>query len=78
VIALVERIREPKVATPDHRHFRTVRPTHVPALRLTAQFLPRLRPDDLLVGETVADRLSRENLGEPLPGVVSEAFRATD
>jgi hypothetical protein len=29
VIALVERIREPKVATLDHRHFRTVRPTHV-------------------------------------------------
>lgn len=34
VIALAERLAEPKVATLDHRHFTTVRPRHVPALRL--------------------------------------------
>lgn len=34
VIALVERLGEPKVATLDQRHFRTVRPAHVDALRL--------------------------------------------
>jgi predicted nucleic acid-binding protein len=34
VIALAERLDEPKVATLDHRHFGTVRPAHVPALRL--------------------------------------------
>jgi hypothetical protein len=34
VIALVERLREPKVATLDHRHFGTVRPSHVEALTL--------------------------------------------
>jgi predicted nucleic acid-binding protein len=34
VIALVERLNEPKVATLDHRHFGTVRPAHVDALRL--------------------------------------------
>jgi uncharacterized protein len=34
VIALVERLGEPKVATLDHRHFGAVRPQHVQALRL--------------------------------------------
>lgn len=34
VLALVERLTEPKLATLDHRHFRTFRPTHVDALRL--------------------------------------------
>jgi uncharacterized protein len=34
VIALAERLREPKVATLDHRHYGTVRPSHVPAFEL--------------------------------------------
>ena len=34
VIALAERLGETKVATLDHRHFRTVRPTHVAALEI--------------------------------------------
>lgn len=34
VLALVERLGEPKVATLDHRHFATMRPSHVEALRL--------------------------------------------
>jgi predicted nucleic acid-binding protein len=34
VVALAERLREPKVATLDHRHFATVRPSHAPALDL--------------------------------------------
>jgi uncharacterized protein len=34
VVALVERLEEPKVASLDQRHFRTVRPTHVTALEL--------------------------------------------
>ena len=34
VIALAERLDEPKIATLDHRHFATVRPAHVPALLL--------------------------------------------
>lgn len=34
VIALAERLGEPKVATLDHRHFGVVRPRHVEALRL--------------------------------------------
>ena len=34
VIALTERLQEPKVATLDHRHFRAVRPEHVEALEL--------------------------------------------
>jgi uncharacterized protein len=34
VIALAERLREPKVATLDRRHFGAVRPSHVDALRL--------------------------------------------
>jgi uncharacterized protein len=34
VIALAERFDEPKVATLDERHFRVVRPRHVPALEL--------------------------------------------
>lgn len=37
VIALAERLGEPKVATLDQRHFRAVRPAHVEALQL----LPR-------------------------------------
>jgi predicted nucleic acid-binding protein len=34
VLALTERLREPKLATLDRRHFGIVRPRHVPALRL--------------------------------------------
>ena len=34
VIALAERLDEPKLATLDQRHFRTVRPAHVPAFEL--------------------------------------------
>lgn len=34
IVALAERLDEPKVATLDHRHFTTVRPAHVESLRL--------------------------------------------
>ena len=34
VLAIVERLNEPKLATLDHRHFRVLRPRHVDALRL--------------------------------------------
>lgn len=34
IVALAERLAEPKVATLDERHFRVVRPRHVPALEL--------------------------------------------
>jgi predicted nucleic acid-binding protein len=34
VLAIVERLGEPKVATLDHRHFATMRPNHVEALAL--------------------------------------------
>ncbi len=34
VVALAERLEEPKVATLDHRHFSVVRPRHVDALQL--------------------------------------------
>ena len=34
VLAIVERLGEPKLATLDHRHFTIVRPRHVPSLRL--------------------------------------------
>jgi predicted nucleic acid-binding protein len=34
VVALLERLREPKVATLDHRHFATVRPAHTDGLGL--------------------------------------------
>lgn len=34
VLAVVERLKETKVATLDHRHFTIVRPRHLPALRL--------------------------------------------
>lgn len=34
IIALAERLDEPKVATLDQRHFRTVRPAHVAAIEL--------------------------------------------
>jgi len=34
IVALAERLGEPKVATLDQRHFRAVRPTHVPAFDL--------------------------------------------
>ncbi|MGI9021346.1 MAG: PIN domain-containing protein [Solirubrobacterales bacterium] len=34
IIALAERLDEPKVATLDHRHFSVVRPAHRPALHL--------------------------------------------
>ena len=37
VLAVTERLGEPKLATLDHRHFGTLRPRHVDALRL----LPR-------------------------------------
>jgi predicted nucleic acid-binding protein len=34
VLAIVERLGEPKLATLDHRHFSIVRPRHMDALRL--------------------------------------------
>ncbi len=34
VLAMVERLREPKLATLDHRHFSAMRPRHVEALEL--------------------------------------------
>jgi hypothetical protein len=34
VLAVVERLREPKLATLDHRHFPVMRPRHVEALEL--------------------------------------------
>lgn len=34
VLAVVERLGEPKLATLDHRHFRTLRPRHVDSLHL--------------------------------------------
>jgi predicted nucleic acid-binding protein len=34
VLAIVERLGEPKLATLDHRHFRALRPRHVDILRL--------------------------------------------
>jgi hypothetical protein len=34
VLAVVERLNEPKLATLDHRHFGMMRPRHVDALRL--------------------------------------------
>ena len=34
VVAIVERLRESKLATLDHRHFGTIRPRHVDALQL--------------------------------------------
>jgi uncharacterized protein len=34
VLALTERLGEPKLATLDHRHFATVRPAHIEALEL--------------------------------------------
>ncbi len=34
VLAVVERLREPKLATLDHRHFSVMRPRHVAALEL--------------------------------------------
>lgn len=37
VLAIVERLNEPKLATLDHRHFSLLRPRHVDALRLVPQ-----------------------------------------
>jgi predicted nucleic acid-binding protein len=37
VLALVERLREDKLGTLDHRHFDMLRPSHVQALRLLPQ-----------------------------------------
>jgi len=34
VLAVVERLREPKLATIDHRHFTVLRPRHIDALTL--------------------------------------------
>lgn len=34
VLAVTERLREPKLATLDHRHFSVMRPRHVDALQL--------------------------------------------
>jgi predicted nucleic acid-binding protein len=34
VLAIVERLAEPKLATLDHRHFATLRPRHIEALEL--------------------------------------------
>lgn len=37
VLALVERLGEPKLATLDHRHFGVLRPAHVDALQLVPE-----------------------------------------
>jgi hypothetical protein len=37
VLAIVERLKEPKLATLDHRHFRVLRPRHVDALTLVPE-----------------------------------------
>ncbi len=37
VLAVIERLNEPKLATLDHRHFRVLRPRHVDALRLVPE-----------------------------------------
>jgi hypothetical protein len=37
VLAVVERLNEPKLATLDHRHFRVLRPRNVDALRLVPE-----------------------------------------
>lgn len=37
VLAVVERLNEPKLATLDHRHFSTMRPRHVEALSLVPE-----------------------------------------
>jgi len=37
VLAVAERLNEPKLATLDHRHFQTMRPRHVDALRLVPE-----------------------------------------
>jgi hypothetical protein len=37
VLAVVERLNEPKLATLDHRHFGLLRPRHVDALQLVPQ-----------------------------------------
>lgn len=37
VLAVVERLNEPKLATLDHRHFRILRPRHVDVLRLVPE-----------------------------------------
>lgn len=34
VVAIAERLNEPKIATLDHRHFRLIQPRHVDALEL--------------------------------------------
>jgi predicted nucleic acid-binding protein len=38
IVALAERLNEPKIATLDRRHFAVVRPHHVAALRLLPDF----------------------------------------
>lgn len=37
VLAVVERLNEPKLATLDHRHFRIMRPRHVDVLKLVPE-----------------------------------------
>lgn len=37
VLAVVERLKEPKLATLDYRHFRVLRPRHVDVLRLVPE-----------------------------------------
>lgn len=37
VLAIVERLNEPKVATLDHRHFSTLRPRHIDVLTLVPE-----------------------------------------
>ena len=37
VLAVVERLGEPKLATLDHRHFQVLRPRHVDTLRLVPE-----------------------------------------
>lgn len=41
VVAVVERLGEPKLATLDQRHFRMVRPRHAPSIMLLPEVDPR-------------------------------------
>lgn len=43
VLAIVERLNEPKLATLDHRHFGLLRPRHIDALALLPELARRTR-----------------------------------
>ncbi len=47
IVAIAERLNEPKIATLDHRHFGIIKPRHVKSLQLLPR-LTRLRPQRTL------------------------------